>query len=197
MAMVSFHVARAIPGWTEALSEMVVGETRRIWIPPTMTYVQPSNAPPECSSSISRFGNYRRARSAGRYRVSPRERAHDQNAHRGTGTVHPAIDDLVKVTFASWTSDGNAFYRGDEVPIVLARAIPGVGSNASANGGRRDASPLGSPRARLWGAARRGRPACSSSTFVSTISPLGPKPPVDVSAAPADAKKGKRGSQVA
>ena len=35
---VQFRVGEVIPGWTEGLQLMVVGEKRRFWIPPALAY---------------------------------------------------------------------------------------------------------------------------------------------------------------
>jgi peptidylprolyl isomerase len=41
----SFPLNRVIPGWTEGVQLMVVGEKRRMWIPEELAYKGASGAP--------------------------------------------------------------------------------------------------------------------------------------------------------
>jgi peptidylprolyl isomerase len=42
---IDFPLNRVIPGWTEGLQLMVVGETRRFWIPSKLAYDGQPGAP--------------------------------------------------------------------------------------------------------------------------------------------------------
>lgn len=189
----TFHALRAIPGWADVLPEMVTGETRRLWVPPTQAYPQMPGAPagmlvfdlellditpgPKAPDDIG---------------YGPKAGLSSKVITNGTGKIHPGPNDFVKVTFASWTTDGKPFNRGEDVPIPVSRAIPGWVDALQE-------MVIGETR-RVWvppALAYPGRPGAPTRTIVFDITlrdiAPGPKPPANVAEAPADASITKRG----
>jgi FKBP-type peptidyl-prolyl cis-trans isomerase len=129
---ITFHVARAIPGWSEALAQMVVGEKRRLWVPPALAYEGQLGAPrglvvfdlqlveivpgPSAPADVG-------APPPGAMKLQ--DGLASQVLAPGDGKVHPAINDIVTLTFASWTADGTPLARGEGVAVTVGRSIPG------------------------------------------------------------------------
>ncbi|HEX4346283.1 MAG TPA: FKBP-type peptidyl-prolyl cis-trans isomerase [Vicinamibacterales bacterium] len=110
----------------------------------------------------------------------------------GTGTTHPAADDLVTVQYTGWTADGKMFDTstdGKPVTFPLNHTIPGWSEGVQL-------MTAGETR-RLWipeSMAYNGQPNRSRGTLVIDVElmsfmPSPEKPPADVAAPPADAKK--------
>jgi peptidylprolyl isomerase len=135
----SFTLNRVIPGWTEGLQLMVVGEKARFWIPANLAYegrrgpqgmlvfdvelisIQDRPAPPQAPSDVSAVpANAERAESGLASRV----------LEAGTGTTHPTATSRVRVHYSGWRAeDGEMFdssrQRGEPVDFPLNGVIPG------------------------------------------------------------------------
>ena len=130
-----------IPGWTEALQLMVLGEKRRLWIPAALAYgtsprpgapagdlvfdvqlldiVHPAPPPPVPADVKAPPANAKKTASGLAYRVlSP-----------GTGTAHPTAMSNVVVHYTGWTTDGKMFdssvVRGEPTRFNLSAVIKG------------------------------------------------------------------------
>lgn len=132
----SFQLSRVIPGWSEAVQLMVVGEKRRAWIPEALAYkgrkdkpqgmlvfdielleIKPGLSTPEDVAAVP--ADAQKTRSGLAYRVlAP-----------GTGTVHPKKSSRVSVHYSGWTTDGKMFdssvLRGQPATFPLDEVIPG------------------------------------------------------------------------
>jgi peptidylprolyl isomerase len=131
---ITVGVNRLIPGLGEGLRLMVVGETRRLWIPESLAYKGaagkpagtlvfdvtltdlPTRAPADVKAPPH---DAKRTRSGLAYEVlTP-----------GTGTRHPKSVDQVTVRYTGWTTDGKMFdssvARGQPSTFPLDRVIPG------------------------------------------------------------------------
>ncbi|HNV02873.1 MAG TPA: FKBP-type peptidyl-prolyl cis-trans isomerase [Vicinamibacterales bacterium] len=132
----SFQLPRVIPGWSEAVQLMVVGEKRRAWIPEALAYkgrkdkpqgmlvfdielleIKPGLATPEDVAAVP--ADAQKTRSGLAYKVlAP-----------GTGTVHPKRSSRVTVHYSGWTTDGKMFdssvLRGEPATFPLDEVIPG------------------------------------------------------------------------
>jgi FKBP-type peptidyl-prolyl cis-trans isomerase len=135
----TFGVGEVIPGWTEALKLMVVGEKRRLWIPAKLAYgdhPQMGGAPsgplvfdvelldivaaPKTPEDVKAAPKTAKKTASGlAYRVlTP-----------GTGKVHPTATSRVTVHYSGWTTDGKMFdssvARGEPATFPLNGVVKG------------------------------------------------------------------------
>jgi peptidylprolyl isomerase len=105
-------VSKMIPGWGESVQLMVVGETRRAWVPQPLNggktdlgmvfdtelveIVDPPTAPADVAAPPA---DAKVTESGLAYKV----------LRPGTGTVHPKRRDTVEVHYSGWTTDGRLF----------------------------------------------------------------------------------------
>jgi len=138
---ISFPVKGVIPGWTEALQLMVVGEKRRLWIPGALAYGDKPRAgapagdlvfdvelidivatpkPPSVPEDVKAApASAKKTDSGLAYRV----------LKPGTGTDHPVATTSVTVHYSGWTPDGKMFdssvTRGEPAHFRLNGVIKG------------------------------------------------------------------------
>lgn len=131
---VTVPVKRMLPGFGEGVQLMVVGETRRLWIPESLAYKgqqgkprgtlvfdvtlvdMPMHAPADVKTPPA---DAKRTGSGLVYQV----------LKPGTGTRHPNKADEVTVHYTGWTTDGKMFdssvARGAPSTFPMDRVIPG------------------------------------------------------------------------
>ena len=194
-----FGLGMVIPGWTEGVQLMVVGEKRRFWIPEEMAYKGRPGAPqgvlvfdvelleitkaPETPADVAAAPADAEKTASG---------IASKVLKAGTGTVHPAAADTVEVHYSGWTTDGKMFdssvSRGETVSFPLDKVIPGwtEGVQLMVEGEQR----------RFWipeELAYKGRPGAPAGMLVFDVELIGvkkaPEAPADVAAPPADAEK--------
>lgn len=138
---IEFGVNEVIPGWTEGVQLMVVGEKRRLWIPAPLAYgerprggapggdlvfdvelldFKPGPKPPEVPADVKTApADAKKTASGLAYKV----------VTKGKGTKHPAATDRVTVHYSGWTPDGKMFdssvTRGEPTSFGLKQVIPG------------------------------------------------------------------------
>jgi peptidylprolyl isomerase len=134
-------MGEAIPGWREALSSMVEGERRRVWVPAALGYasrpgqdalrgdlvfdlelveiLHVPKPPPVPKDVAAPPKNAIRSSSGLAYRV----------LKRGNGKTRPQPSDSVALHFTGWTPDGTVFdssvMRGKPAMISLQHTIAG------------------------------------------------------------------------
>jgi peptidylprolyl isomerase len=130
---VSFAVNRVMPGLAEALTLMVPGESRRLWIPESLAYkgqrepkgtlvfdvelvAIPNRAPEDVKSPPAQA---RQTPSGLSYVI----------LHEGVGGRRPRSNSSVTVHYTGWTADGKMFdssaVRGQPTTLTLDDVIPG------------------------------------------------------------------------
>jgi len=133
----TFAVERVLPGLSEGIQLMVVGETRRLWIPESLAYkgaaghpkgmlvfdvqlldieASPTASPPDVAKPPS---DARRTATGLAYKV----------IKDGTGSTNPSRSSRVTVHYTGWTTDGKMFdssvSRGQPETIGLDQVIKG------------------------------------------------------------------------
>jgi len=134
-----FPVNRVIPGFSEALQLMVVGEKRRAWIPEALAYKGAEGKPKGMLVFEVELISIEHALEAP---VTPADVAappadatktrsglYWKELKSGTGTVHPKSYQTVKVHYSGWTTDGKMFdssiVRGQAISFPLDQVIAG------------------------------------------------------------------------
>jgi peptidylprolyl isomerase len=138
----SFPLNRVIPGWTEGVGLMVVGEKRRLWIPVELAY---NNMPGKPAGmlvfDVELLGIESMPEPPPPPPVPEDVAAPPADAEKtptglaskmlqpGAGESHPKATSKVTVHYSGWTTDGKLFdssvVRGESVSFPLNRVIPG------------------------------------------------------------------------
>ena len=132
----TFPLDKVIPGWTEGVQLMVVGEKRRMWIPEKLAYAGRPGAPQGMLVFDVELLDITKLPEAPADVAAPPADAEKTASglaskviKKGTGTEHPKADSMVKVHYTGWTTDGKMFdssrVRGQAATFPLNRVIPG------------------------------------------------------------------------
>jgi len=130
----TLNLGRVLPGLSEGVQMMVVGETRRLWIPEALAFKgkagkpagplvfdvtlldMPTRAPSDVKAPP---GDATETKSGLAYKV----------LQPGNGQRHPKKIDEVTVQYTGWTTDGKMFdssyTKGEAMTLPLDRVIPG------------------------------------------------------------------------
>ena len=131
-----FPLNQVIAGWTEGLQLMVVGETRRFWIPENLAYAGRAGAPAGMLVFDVELLDIVVAPKAPADVAAPPADAETTESglaskvlSPGTGTTHPAASNRVTVHYSGWTTDGKMFdssvARGEPATFGLSQVIAG------------------------------------------------------------------------
>jgi FKBP-type peptidyl-prolyl cis-trans isomerase len=134
-----FPLNRVIPGWTEGVQLMSIGQKMRFWIPEELAYkgrpgapqgmlvfeikllsIDEKPEPPKAPKDVAAPPkNAKKTESGLSYKV----------LKKGTGKAHPSATDKVEVHYTGWTTDGKMFdssvTRGKPTTFSVNRVIPG------------------------------------------------------------------------
>lgn len=140
----TFGLNQVIPGWTEGVQLMEVGEKRRFWIPGEMAYGnEPQGGRPHgmLCFEVELLDIQKMAEPPAAPKVPADVAAPPKDAAvtasglatkvliAGTGEVKPTAESTVEVHYTGWTTDGKMFdssvVRGETIEFPLNRVIPG------------------------------------------------------------------------
>jgi peptidylprolyl isomerase len=198
---IMISLGRVIPGWTEGLELMVVGEKRRLWIPEELAYKGRPGAPPGTLVFDIELVDFTPGpKPPPDVAKAPDDAAKTKDGiaskvtQKGTGTVHPQPNDGVRVSYSIWASDGRLLDASKDKPIL--RPVSGSSEGWAEGLGL---MVVGEKRT-LWVPAalamppRPGPPPTDVTMVVELLEILpGPKTPPDVKAPPKDAVVEKDG----
>lgn len=134
----TFGVGQVIPGWTEALKLMVVGEKRRLWIPAKLAYGEtPRMGAPagNLTFDVELLEIISAPKAPADVKAPPKDAKKTESGlayrvlEKGSGKVHPKATDRVTVHYTGWTTDGKMFdssvQRGQPASFSLNGVIKG------------------------------------------------------------------------
>ncbi len=138
----TFPLNRVIPGWTEGVQLMVVGEQRRLWIPSELAYDnRPGRPAGMLVFDVELLGIEHQPEPPPPPQVPEDVAAAPADAETtksglaskvlraGTGDAHPKRSSKVTVHYSGWTTDGALFdssvVRGEPATFGLSQVIPG------------------------------------------------------------------------
>jgi peptidylprolyl isomerase len=126
---------KAIPGWSNALKEMVVGERRLLWIPAKLAHANSRNRKKGPRTVDIEFVKLKVAPKApANVKRAPKDATKTKTGlyykrlTAGTGKVKPLAGSTVQVTYAGWTRKGICFDHtgeGDTATFNLTSVISG------------------------------------------------------------------------
>ncbi len=133
---ITFPLNGVIPGWTEGVQLMVVGEKRRLWIPEEMAYKgKPGRPQGMLVFDVELLDIKKPIPAPSDVAAVPADAKKEKSGlaskvlAKGKGTAHPAAKDEVEVHYTGWTTDGKMFdssvERGEPAKFQLDMVIPG------------------------------------------------------------------------
>ncbi len=138
-APVSFPLGRVIPGWTQGVGLMAVGEQRRLWIPEALAYKgQPSKPQGMLVFDVELLAIEKGKKplpAPSDVAAAPKDAKREASGlsskvlTKGTGKAHPTAQSTVRVHYTGWTTDGKMFdssmARGQPAEFPLNGVIKG------------------------------------------------------------------------
>ena len=133
----SFGLDRVIPGWSQAVQLMVVGEKRRVWIPEALAYKGVEGRPKGTLVFDIELLAFQppATRAPADVSAPPRDSKRTvsglcyRSLQEGSGTQHPRRNSVVTVHYSGWTTNGKLFdssvARGQPATFGLDKVIAG------------------------------------------------------------------------
>lgn len=133
---ITFPLNGVIPGWTEGVQLMVVGEKRRLWIPEEMAYKgKPGRPQGMLVFDVELLEVKKPIPAPTDVAAAPADAKKEKSGLAskvltpGKGKEHPKPSDEVEVHYTGWTTDGKMFdssvERGEPAKFELGMVIPG------------------------------------------------------------------------
>jgi peptidylprolyl isomerase len=132
----TFPLNRVIPGWTQGVALMVVGEKRRMWIPEELAYKgQPGRPQGMLVFDVELLEILKAPEAPKDVKAPPKDAKKTASGlaykvlTKGKGTKKPTPASRVQVHYTGWTTDGKSFdssvMRGQPAMFPVGRVIPG------------------------------------------------------------------------
>jgi peptidylprolyl isomerase len=132
----TFPLGRVIPGWTQGVALMVVGEKRRLWIPEELAYKgQPGRPQGMLVFDVELLEILKAPEAPKDVKAPPKDAKKTASGlaykvlTKGKGTKKPTPSSRVQVHYTGWTTDGKSFdssvMRGQPATFPVGRVIPG------------------------------------------------------------------------
>lgn len=174
----SFPLDRVIPGWTEGLQLMKVGEKRRFWIPEELAYKgRPGGPQGTLVFDVELLGIKEGPKpipAPADVKAPPKDAKKLPSGlaikvlEKGKGKTKPKATDRVEVNYTGWTTDGKMFdsslTRGKPAVFPLNAVIPGWTEGLQ--------QMVEGEKARLWipeEMAYKGRPGAPQGMLVFDV----------------------------
>jgi FKBP-type peptidyl-prolyl cis-trans isomerase len=130
------NMAQQPPGWSEALSQMVEGEKRRLWMPAALAYGNAPGSPAEdLILDLELLGIPEPPPAPPDVKAPPKDATKLPSGltykvlTHGSGDKHPTATSRVTMHYTGWTKSGKMFdssvMRGTPLAIGLNQVIPG------------------------------------------------------------------------
>ncbi len=201
-----FPLGGVIPGWTEGMQQVAVGEKARLWIPEELAYKGKKGAPQGMLVFDVELQEVVKAPQTPADVAAPPKDAKKtakgvfyKVLTKGTGKDKPRTWDRVKVNYSGWTTDGKMFDSS------LTKGRPGEFSLEGVMPGWTDAiqTMVVGQKNLLWipeELAYKGKPGRPPGMLVFEVEllevkqmPAPPEVPKDVAAPPKNAQKTEKG----
>jgi len=131
-------MSEVAPGWGEALSQMVEGEKRRLWMPPALAFGNAPGAPAGDGNVVLELELVAIPAPLPvpkDLKTPPKDATKTASGlvykvlTKGTGTAHPTAASQVSVHYSGWSKDGKMFdssvMRGEPSNFALNQVIKG------------------------------------------------------------------------
>ncbi len=134
---ITFQLSGVIPGWSEGVQLMVVGEKRRLWIPEELAYKgQPGRPKGMLVFDVELLDIVKAPKPPADLAKPPADAVKQKDGlvsrvlEKGKGTTHPTADSGVMANLTVWTTDGkmvqSTLMDGEPLQVRVKQLIPGV-----------------------------------------------------------------------
>jgi peptidylprolyl isomerase len=134
---ITFQLGGVIPGWSEGVQLMVVGEKRRLWIPEELAYKgQPGRPQGMLVFDVELLDIMKAPKPPADLAKPPADAIKEKDGlvtrvlEKGKGKEHPSADATVTIQLTVWTTDGKLIQStqmdGEAPTLKVKQVIPGV-----------------------------------------------------------------------
>jgi peptidylprolyl isomerase len=134
---ITFGLNQVIPGWSEGVQLMTVGEKRRLWIPEELAYKgQPGRPQGMLVFDVELLDILHPPKPPADLAKPPADAVKEKDGlitrvlEKGKGATHPTADSTVTINLTVWTVDGKLVQStqmdGEPATLKVKQVIPGV-----------------------------------------------------------------------